>query len=75
MKKKELNNLREKKLKELVKIAQERKLELAKTSAQIKAGKVKNIKKKKNLKIDIAQIMTVIREKEIFEKEREVSDK
>ena len=74
MKKRELDKLRGKESKELEKQSLDKKLELAKLESKIKAGKEKNIKKAKNLKIEIAQIMTLIREKEIMESELKQTD-
>jgi len=65
MKKNELNLLKKKSIEELSKIVSEKKNELLKVVASMKAGKEKNLKKAKNLKIYIAKVMTVIRNLEI----------
>lgn len=68
MKKNDLNKLKAKKAEELKKIGVDKKVELIKISAEVTAGNESNNKKAKNLKRDIAQILTIIREKEIVEK-------
>lgn len=70
MKLKDLQNLRTKAVSELEKIVFEKKKEAALTHAKIKAGQEKNISKVKRIRRDIAQILTVIREREIMEKEQ-----
>lgn len=69
MKKKDLKNLRDKSKNELKATVYKRKNELVATYAKIKAGQETNLKKAKNLRRDIAQILTVIREKETSEEE------
>lgn len=64
MRKKSLEDLKSKDLTELVKEAQAKKLEIAKADVEMRAGKEKNLKKVKNLRRDLAQILTFIREKE-----------
>ncbi len=59
MKKKDLEGLKTKKAVELLKMVKEKKLELAKVLAMISAGREKNLKKAKNLRCEIAQILTV----------------
>jgi ribosomal protein L29 len=68
MKRKEFNDLRTKDLKALKKLAMEKKLEAAKKRMEIVGGKEKNLKATNNLRHDLAQILTLIREKEIIEK-------
>jgi ribosomal protein L29 len=68
MKKKEFNDLREKDLKTLQKMAREKKFESAKTRMEIMGGKEKNLKATNNMRHDLAQILTLVREKEIMEK-------
>jgi ribosomal protein L29 len=68
MKKKEFNDLRAKDLKALNKLALEKRLESSKKRIEIMGGKEKNLKATNNLRHDLAQILTVIREKEILEK-------
>ncbi len=69
MKKKDLTDLRNKKINELEKLLSKKRNELINTYAKIKAGQEKNLKKAKNMRRDIAQILTIIREKELLEKE------
>lgn len=67
MKKNEIKNLRTKNLKELQeKLAKER-LKLLEFHAKLKAGREKNPRKGNNLRRNIAQTLTLIREKEIVE--------
>ncbi len=72
MKINELNKLKKKEKQDLEKISADNKIELVKIRAEVSAGNENNNKKIKNLKRDIAQILTVIREKELLE---EVSEK
>lgn len=69
MKKKDLTDLRNKKINELEKLLSKKRNELINTYAKIKAGQEKNLKKAKNIRRDIAQILTIIREKELLKKE------
>jgi len=73
MKKLDFKNLRSKKAEELKKMAGEKSLEIIKTEAKIKAGQEKNLKKARNLKKEVAQILTIIKEMEILDKLQEVS--
>ena len=79
MKTEELKKLREKDTKELEGMVVEKKRELANSYANRKASNESNLKIVKNTKRDIAQILTIIREKEIVqnlkEKEEESSTK
>lgn len=68
MKKKEMNEVKAKDIKEMEKILSEKKTDIMKTRAQIVASKEKNLKKIKMAKRDISQISTIIREKQIAEK-------
>lgn len=63
MKSKQLNELKNIDAKELQTMVVAKKLELFTITGKIYAGREKNLKKGKNLKRDIAQIMTVIRQK------------
>jgi len=63
VKKKDLVSLKTKEIKELEKMAIDKKKASAEAYSKIKAGQEKNIKKVKNLRRDIAQILTVIRQK------------
>ncbi|OGM29580.1 50S ribosomal protein L29 [Candidatus Woesebacteria bacterium RIFCSPHIGHO2_01_FULL_44_10] len=64
MKKLELTKLREKSIKELEKQVEKIKLQKALTEAKMAVGKEKNLKAVAGLKRDIAQILTIIKEKE-----------
>lgn len=68
MKKKELTGVKEKTIKDLNKLVFTKKLEAKKSKMNTVAGKVKNLREFKNIRRDIAQILTVIKEKQIFEK-------
>lgn len=67
MKKKDFSALRKKELSELKKLADEKKKEVMKVKAEIKAGREKNLKVAGSLGKDLAQILTLVREKEILE--------
>ena len=67
MKKKELNSLRSKTLAELHKMVLERKIQINKAKTDIIASREKNLKKAKNLKHELSQVFTIIRQKEIVE--------
>ena len=67
MKRKEINELREKTIQELGKLASTKKIEAEKAKMKILGGKEKNLKVRKNLAHEIAKILTLIREKEIIE--------
>ena len=71
MKKKDLINLKGKTLAELEKLAKESQLGLVQFTAKIKGGSEKNLKKAKNLRREIAQVLTIIREKELTERKEE----
>jgi large subunit ribosomal protein L29 len=64
MRKKELTSLRQKTRIELIGKLVELKKELLEAKNKFFSGQVKDIKKPKNLKHNIAQVRTVIREKE-----------
>jgi ribosomal protein L29 len=68
MKRKEFNDLRTKDIKTLKKLAREKKFEAEKKKMEILGGKEKNLKATNNLRHDLAQILTLVREKEIIEK-------
>jgi ribosomal protein L29 len=68
MKKKDFIDLRAKDLKALKSMAMAKKLEADKMRMEIVGGKEKNLKATNNLRHDIAQILTLVREKEILEK-------
>ncbi len=67
MKKKDLQELRKKEIPELKNLAEEKRLEIERVRAEIVSGREKNLKKVKNLRRDLAQILTLIKEKEILE--------
>ncbi|KKR30297.1 50S ribosomal protein L29 [Candidatus Woesebacteria bacterium RIFCSPHIGHO2_01_FULL_39_32] len=68
MKKKDIISLRSKEAIELAKLVGQMRLEIVKTKANISASKEKNLKKVKNLRHDLAQVVTLMREKQIMEK-------
>lgn len=68
MKKKELSGLKNKEVKDLKKLFWSKKLDVQRVKMNIAAGKEKNLKSFKNMRRDIAQIATVIKEKEIVAK-------
>jgi ribosomal protein L29 len=59
MKSKEFEELKTKKLNELIKLLNEKRVELTKITSKMYAGREKNLKKGKMLRREIAQIMTV----------------
>jgi ribosomal protein L29 len=65
MKLKAVQELRTKEIEKLRKEAVEKELEFFKFNAEIKVSKEKNLKKGKNLRRDLSQILTIIREKEL----------
>ncbi len=67
MKKKEITDLRSKKIEDLRKMADVKRAEVLKTKMKIMGGKEKNLSLKRNLSRDLAKILTLIREKEIIE--------
>ncbi|MBI2066300.1 50S ribosomal protein L29 [Candidatus Woesebacteria bacterium] len=69
MKRKDLVDLKIKEVEDLNKVLGDKKAQLEKVMVNIRAGKEKNLKSAKNLKRDISQILTIVREKEIGEKE------
>lgn len=69
MKKKDLQAARNKKMSELKNLVSKKKQEVEVLQAKVKAGQEKNLKKAKNIRIEIAQLLTLIREKEIIKKE------
>lgn len=70
MKKKDLTDLRNKDQKELKEVLSKKRLEITAFMAKSTAGE-KNLKKRKNLRREIAQILTIIKEKELIEKMKE----
>lgn len=69
MKRKDLVDLKTKEVEDLNKILGEKKTKLEKLMVNISAGKEKNLKSASNLRRDISQILTIMREKEILKKE------
>lgn len=69
MKRKDLVDLKTKEVKDLNKILGDKKAELEKVMVNVSVGKEKNFKKAKNLRRDISQILTIVKEKEIGKKE------
>lgn len=69
MKKKDLQDLRNKKVIDLNKIVAKKRQESILAHVKMKTGQEKKIKKVKNLRREIAQVLTIIREKQILEKE------
>ena len=69
MKKKDISSLKTKSRDELLKMLAERRLDAARTRAEVKAGTQKNLKKVTNLRREIAVILTVLTEKSLMEKE------
>ncbi len=67
MKRKSLQKLREKGIEELKKKVLAMKKEQVELVAKIAVGREKNLKSTKNLRRDIAQLLTLIREKELLE--------
>lgn len=74
MKIKELRGIRTKETSELMGFVNKKRLEIAKILAEVKAGKERNLKKVKNLRREVAQILTVVKEKEILVKEKIVEE-
>lgn len=72
MKKKDLKSLRTKDIKELKKMVETKRSEAANSHVKRLAGQEKNLKKVKNLRREIAQLLTIIKEKELTE---EVAEK
>jgi len=70
MKNKELQLMRKKDLKELESLAQKKREELALSYAKIKAGKVKDTGLLKRLKRELAQLLTLAKEKEIIQESK-----
>ena len=75
MKKRDLQEIRSKKVAELDKIVAKKRQESVLADAKMKTGQEKKIKKVKNLRREIAQILTIIREKQILEKKEKKETK
>jgi ribosomal protein L29 len=65
MKKKELNDLKQKEVKDLKALVSKKKLELIESSVKIAKNAQKNVKFNWKVKKEIAQIMSIIRVKEL----------
>lgn len=65
MKKNQLRELKAKDLKELIKMLKEERDELAKILLDLNSNKLRNVSLKKIVRKNIAQIQTLIREKEL----------
>lgn len=68
MKKKELSFFRTKKITEIKSEIVKKRKELAQFLVSLAAGREKNFKKGKNLKKDIAQMLTILKEREFLKK-------
>lgn len=75
MKKKELAKQREKSIKVLKSALEKKRRTLSETFVKTKAGQEKNIKKVKILKREIAQLLTIVKEKETEEKKVKSKEK
>ncbi|HCR35434.1 hypothetical protein A2130_01635 [Candidatus Woesebacteria bacterium GWC2_33_12] len=62
MKIKDLKELRNKDIKNLLSLTAQKKLEVIKNAVKISGAKEKNIKVQKTLKKEIAQILTIVKE-------------
>jgi len=71
MKKRDLKTLRGKSIEVLKKQLIDKKAEFVLTWIEVKSKKEKNVNKARNIKRDIAQLMTIIREKELIEEDKE----
>ncbi len=65
MKKQEFVKLREESISSLKKKLNEKRGEKVRAQMELKTGQLKNVKKVRSLRKDIAQILTLIREKEL----------
>lgn len=74
MKKKELQTMRNKTKKELAELASEKANELEKAVVELKVSKEKDLKKAKNTRKELSQLLTLVREKEILEEESQVAE-
>lgn len=68
MKLKEIKNLRSKEIKELEKLVNEKVAEIMKLKVRAKVSKEKNLKHVKMLRREVAQLLTIISEKKLIEK-------
>lgn len=70
MRKKDLQKLREENIGKLNELARQKRIEILKLKAETRVGREKDFKKVRNLRKDLAQILTMIREKELVEGDR-----
>jgi len=75
MKKKEFKELKNKEVKDLNKLVEERRGKLRKLLVDIKNGSEKNVKKAGVLKDETAKILTLLREREIVDNLKTNKDK
>lgn len=68
MKKKELIDLRSKEVKVLNKMILDKKTEIEKNRVKVFSGKQKNFSFSRNLRREVSQLMTLVKEKQIMEK-------
>ncbi|HEX6976995.1 MAG TPA: 50S ribosomal protein L29 [Patescibacteria group bacterium] len=64
MKKKDLKDLKEKSNSELVKMLNQKRREVGEVYGKVKVGRENNLKKARNLRLEIVQIMGVLSNKE-----------
>ena len=69
MKKKDIETLRGKEVAEIKKALAGKRADLIKAQVEMYGGKEKNLKKAKNLRREVAQMLTIIKEREILESE------
>jgi len=69
MKKKDIETLRGKEVAEIKKALAGKRADLIKAQVEMYGGKEKNLKKAKNLRREVAQMLTIIKEREILERE------
>jgi len=74
MKRKDYIDLKGKTIAELIKLASAKRTESIKKKMQILGGKEKNLKTHRNLRAEVAKILTLVREKEILEKMKPVEE-
>lgn len=65
MKKKDLQDFRSKDIQELTRMIQEKVIEARRLKAEIGLGRQKNIRQTKNTRLEIAQLKSILREKEL----------
>ncbi len=75
MKRKEFTDFKTKSVKELQKFVTDKKTEMGKKKVEIFSGREKNLKYFNNLRREVAQVMTILKEKEIVESLKPVETK